>query len=212
MPTKIEFDAGGVKWHVEGPATAEEFDTTYAKKVGACLECGNADVIYRRVSPIARDLLIEAITKKYGITQKTVPHPEGKKNTDGTPVMIVDKNDGGMKFINRAAAELGYDDPSQFQPLADEILAQKDDQGAPLLTFDASERAAGGGAVLGKTFIEDAKAILNESVEKRDRAIERLAVVNGNKVVVTGALEKDAEALGMAIRDYKRNLKSALLA
>lgn len=111
---------GGLTFSTDVPETPDEFNKLDANRPNAVLDEAIANVIYRGTNNDCRDALTEALMATYGVQQKTVPHPEGKKDAKGQVIQLIDPKDDGNKFFKRVAAEQGVE-LKAFQPIADRL-------------------------------------------------------------------------------------------
>ena len=110
---------------VQVPSTAEEFDQL-AGRVGACLDEGTKNVIYRSVNHDFRKALCERLAEETGIARATVDSAPAE---DGTVSQVQDPKETEKVYYNSLLAD-GHIDVEKAQVIANEIAAD--------LTFDPS--------------------------------------------------------------------------
>jgi hypothetical protein len=203
---ELQFDSLGLKGKVQVPENAAEFDQL-AKREGACVEEAVNNVLYRGVLADFRSAVVAELVKETNKPLNTKPHPDGKKDTAGNILQVVDETEA--KYINRVAAELGKN-VSDFQYLADRVMELKDETGAPVVAFDPTQRERKAPVAAGPTKqdIANAQALIGAGREKFDKALARVSAITG-KTYDNNAAFADVNIAAAVFREYRLELTKA---
>ena len=187
----------GLQINVDVPSSVEEYDSM-AKQVGACLESGVANTIYRGYLAEFRSTFSDKLAEKSGIARATKPSGKFVKDEAGkdTEEAILVYSETESDHFDRVLVETKTE-KSAWQELALEVASG--------IKFDpsAAERAPAGPKKTSAKFIKAATDLI--AAGKGDAVAAFLTTKLGF------AVEPNIESLGRAIaEDQKR--KAAELA
>lgn len=204
MKTK-EVESIGLKYALEVPETAAEYDTMAAVE-GACVESAVENAIYRSTNNEFRALVSEAVEDQYKFARKVKP---GAKRKDGTVPEVYDETEN--KFIERfiasqvaekvatgTTAEAAEKEVrADLQAIADLVVKGDGTEKNPGIKFDPKkkERTFNGPRAVSKLYLTAAQTLIDGG--QATVVAEKLSAKLGRTVEVT------PESLGAAIRDHE---------
>ena len=182
----------GVTAKVLVPESIDEYNSLAPNRENACLADAIDKELYHGTLGDFREEFCDLLEAETQIERKKVLHPEGKKNDDGTPVMVVDETEG--KYSSRVYAEKGVEGTA-FQHLADKVQKTLDPSAR-----ERKERVA----KIPKRYIDVAEQAISNGVA--DRVAARLTELLGR------AVSTEKETLASAIREDQLRKERELLA
>jgi hypothetical protein len=186
----------GLQINVNVPSSVEEYDTM-AKQVGACLESGVLNTIYRSYLAEFRSTFSDKLAEKTGIARATKPSGKFEKDENGkdteTPILVYAETESD--HFDRVLVETKTE-KSAYQDLATEV--------ADSIAFDpsASERAPAGPKKTAAKFTKAADDLIKAGKG------EAVAAFLANKLGF--AVEPTVESLGRAIAEDQKRKAAAL--
>lgn len=181
-----------------------------AGRVGAMLDEGNDNLVYRGTLNTVRDLITTFIEEKTGFERAMKPAVDSKgqprKDAQGNPILTPVDNDG--LYVKKALGAAGLEDFSQYQSEVDELCRNfkvKDAEGKEVIEplaadIKARERTAPKVVKLAQKYKDSAKQIIDAG--KVDAFNQKYGVKIGKTFTATGDSAKDQETLGYLVKEY----------